>query len=51
MECRERQENIDELENENVERMIQENRDFTHVIDDISKIDTFKLQTVFERKE
>ena len=48
MECREQQENIEELENENVERMLLENRDFTYVVDDMGKIETFTVQTVFE---
>ena len=41
-------ENIDELEYGNGERMMQESRDFTHVIDDMDKVETFKVQTVFE---
>ena len=51
MKCQEQQENIDELEHENVERMLQENRDLTCVVDDMGKIETFTVQTVFEINE
>ena len=40
--------NIDELEHGNGVRTMQESRDFTHVIDDMDKVETFKVETVFE---